>query len=126
MRWVLFYELVDDYLERRPALREEHLALARAAHERGELLQAGALSDPFDRALLVFAGDDGAARAEAFKPRPIPTCRTDSSRRTPRGPVERVGGHLRRARGFARWASRFAVTSDKPGVARDSGGELGR
>ena len=66
MRWVLFYELVDDYLERRPALREEHLALARAAHERGELLQAGALSDPFDRALLVFAGDDGAARAEAF------------------------------------------------------------
>ena len=62
MRWVLFYELVDDYLERRPALREEHLALARAAHEPGELLQAGALSDPFDRALLVFAGDDGAAR----------------------------------------------------------------
>jgi uncharacterized protein len=66
MRWVLFYELVDDYLERRPALREEHLSLARAARERGELLQAGALSDPFDRALLVFAGDDGGERAEAF------------------------------------------------------------
>jgi uncharacterized protein len=47
---VLEYALVEDYLERRAALREEHLALARAAHERGELLLAGALPDPFDRA----------------------------------------------------------------------------
>lgn len=65
MRWVLIYELVDDYLERRVALRDEHLGLARAAHERGELLLAGALADPYDRALLVFAGD-GADVAEAF------------------------------------------------------------
>ncbi|MGY1602201.1 YciI-like protein [Geodermatophilus sp. SYSU D00815] len=54
MHLVLEYALVDDYLERRAALREEHLALARAAHERGELLLAGALPDPFDRALLVW------------------------------------------------------------------------
>ena len=46
-------------------LREDHLALARAAHERGELLLAGALADPYDRALLVFAGD-GPGVAEAF------------------------------------------------------------
>lgn len=51
---VLEYALVDDYLERRTALREEHLDLARQAHERGELLLAGALPDPFDRALLVW------------------------------------------------------------------------
>ena len=51
---VLEYTLVDDYVERRAALREEHLALARAAHERGELLLAGALADPYDRALLVW------------------------------------------------------------------------
>ena len=57
MRWVLIYDLVDDYLDRRPALRDQHLALARAAHDRGELLLAGALADPYDRALLVFAGD---------------------------------------------------------------------
>ena len=57
MRWVLIYDLVDDYLERRPAFRAQHLDLARAAHERGELLLAGALADPYDRALLVFAGD---------------------------------------------------------------------
>ena len=51
---VLEYALAEDYLERRAALREEHLALARAAHARGELLLAGALPDPFDRALLVW------------------------------------------------------------------------
>ena len=54
MYLVLEYALAEDYLERRAALREEHLALARAAHGRGELLLAGALPDPFDRALLVW------------------------------------------------------------------------
>jgi len=54
MHLVLEYALADDYLERRAALREEHLALAREAHERGELLLAGALPDPYDRALLVW------------------------------------------------------------------------
>jgi uncharacterized protein len=51
---VLEYALVDDYLERRAALRDEHLALAQAAHERGELVLAGALPDPYDRALLIW------------------------------------------------------------------------
>jgi uncharacterized protein YciI len=51
---VLEYALVDDYLERRAALREEHLRLANEAHERGELLLAGALPDPYDRALLIW------------------------------------------------------------------------
>ena len=54
MYLVLEYSLADDYLERRAALREEHLALARAAHERGELVLAGAMPDPYDRALLVW------------------------------------------------------------------------
>jgi uncharacterized protein len=54
MHLLLEYALVPDYLERRAALREEHLDLARAAHERGELLLAGALPDPFDRALLIW------------------------------------------------------------------------
>jgi uncharacterized protein YciI len=38
--------------------------LARAAHERGELLMAGALADPYDRALLVFAGESPEIAAE--------------------------------------------------------------
>jgi uncharacterized protein len=54
MHLVLEYTLAEDYLERRAALRDEHLDLARAAHERGELLLAGALPDPYDRALLVW------------------------------------------------------------------------
>jgi uncharacterized protein YciI len=57
MHHVLEYSLADDYLERRAALRDDHLALAREAHERGELLLAGALPDPYDRALLVWTAD---------------------------------------------------------------------
>ena len=54
MHLLLEYTLADDYLDRRAALRDDHLDLARAAHERGELLLAGALPDPYDRALLVW------------------------------------------------------------------------
>ncbi|SOD98105.1 YciI-like protein [Blastococcus haudaquaticus] len=54
MHLVLEYALADDYLERRAALREDHLALIRAAHARGDLLLAGALPDPYDRALLIW------------------------------------------------------------------------
>ena len=57
MYLLLEYTLAEDYLERRTALREDHLALARAAHERGELLLAGALPDPYDRALLVWTAE---------------------------------------------------------------------
>ena len=63
--WVLVYELTDDYLDRRTPLRPDHLALVEAAHERGELVMAGALAEPADQALLVFRGDDGTA-AQAF------------------------------------------------------------
>jgi uncharacterized protein YciI len=65
MHWLLLYDLVDDYPDRRAPLRPEHLGLAEAAHERGDLLMAGALAEPADRAVLVFRGDDASA-AEAF------------------------------------------------------------
>ena len=54
MYYALTYHVSSDYLERRPAFRAEHLALARAAHARGELLLAGAFTDPADAALLVW------------------------------------------------------------------------
>jgi uncharacterized protein YciI len=57
MHLLLEYALVDDYLERRAALRDDHLALARQAHERGELLLAGALPEPYDRALLIWRAE---------------------------------------------------------------------
>ena len=63
--FLLIYDLAPDYLERRSAFRAAHLALARAAAERGDLMLGGALSDPADRAMLLFRGADGSA-AEAF------------------------------------------------------------
>jgi uncharacterized protein YciI len=41
-------------------LRAEHLRLVQEAHDRGELLMAGAFADPVDRALLVFRAADRA------------------------------------------------------------------
>src|SRR6266481_5027699 len=61
----LIYELVDDMVTRRVPFREQHLRLAREARERGELVFAGALADPVDRALLVFHVDDK-SKAETF------------------------------------------------------------
>jgi uncharacterized protein len=65
MYFILFYKTADDYMERRPAYRAEHLALAQAALERGEIVMAGALADPPDGAVLVFKGESPEA-AENF------------------------------------------------------------
>jgi uncharacterized protein YciI len=65
MHYLLMYDLVSDYLDRRGEYRDEHLGLAWAAAERGELLLGGALADPVDGAVLLFNGDSPAA-AEAF------------------------------------------------------------
>jgi hypothetical protein len=65
MHTILFYDFADDYLTRRAPYRGEHLALVRAAFERGELALAGALADPADSALLVFRGTSPET-AEAF------------------------------------------------------------
>lgn len=67
MHFLLGYELAPDYLERRAQFRAEHLALAWRAADAGELLVAGALAEPADRALLLFTGDsDAAARRFAL------------------------------------------------------------
>jgi uncharacterized protein YciI len=58
MHFLLLYDLVDDYVERRAPLRDEHLGLASAAHERGELVLAGAFAEPADGAALAFRADD--------------------------------------------------------------------
>lgn len=65
MHYILFYDIADDYMERRPQFREAHLKLAAEAHERGEIVLAGALADPLDGAILLFRGESPAA-AEAF------------------------------------------------------------
>jgi len=63
--FLMFYDFAADYLERRPAFREEHLAKAWAAHARGELVLGGALADPVDGAVLLFTGESPGA-AESF------------------------------------------------------------
>jgi uncharacterized protein YciI len=59
--FLLFYETVDNYVEKRAPYRAQHLELARGAHARGELLLAGALADPADGAVLVFRVPDQGA-----------------------------------------------------------------
>ena len=54
MHFLLFYELHPDYLERRASHRAEHLKLAWAASERGELLLGGPYTDPLEGAALLF------------------------------------------------------------------------
>ena len=62
--FALFYDVVEDFLSRRSAFRQEHLRLAHEAHRRGELVLAGALADPADKALLVFRAADRSAVEE--------------------------------------------------------------
>ena len=57
MHYVMFYDFVPDYLERRGEFRVEHLKLAWESNARGELLLGGALADPADGALLLFECD---------------------------------------------------------------------
>jgi uncharacterized protein YciI len=65
MHYLLFYDYTADYLERRGQFRGEHLKLAWAAVERGELVLGGALAEPADGGVLLFQGDSPAA-AERF------------------------------------------------------------
>src|SRR3954453_5909594 len=56
--YLLEYALIENYLARRAAFRETHLALAQEAHRRGDLILAGALAEPADRAVLGWQTDD--------------------------------------------------------------------
>lgn len=55
MHYLLIYEVARDYSTRRSAWRGEHLAHARAAVARGELVLGGAF-DTLDGAVLLFQG----------------------------------------------------------------------
>lgn len=55
--FILFYDVIPDYVAQRAQYRDAHLAHAWAAHERGELVLAGALADPPDGAVILFRGE---------------------------------------------------------------------
>jgi uncharacterized protein len=65
MHYLLFYDYVPDIVERRGPHRAAHIAHARAAVDRGELVLGGALANPLDGGVLLFRGDSPAA-AETF------------------------------------------------------------
>lgn len=67
MYYILFYKTVDNYVERRKPYREEHLEYAKAAHDKGVLLMAGALSEPADGAVALFKGDNPGSRKNLRK-----------------------------------------------------------
>jgi|SRR5437764_701257 len=63
--FALTYDVVTNFAERRMQFREAHLRLVRDAHDRGQLVMAGALGQPPEGALLVFRGES-ASIVEAF------------------------------------------------------------
>jgi uncharacterized protein len=65
VHYLLFYEVVDDYVERRAQFRAAHITLAREAAARGALILAGGLANPVDGSVLLFKADSPAV-AEAF------------------------------------------------------------
>jgi uncharacterized protein YciI len=67
MHYILFYDVVDDYVARRTQYRSLHLKHARRAYERGDLVLAGALAEPVDGAVLVFRGSSPEVAEEFAK-----------------------------------------------------------
>ena len=62
--FVLTYDVVDDFVNKRTPFRAAHLHEVREAHARGVLIMAGALGEPAE-ALLVFRASDRSV-AEQF------------------------------------------------------------
>ena len=65
MHYLLFYDVVDNYAERRVPFRAAHLAHARQAQANGDLVLGGAFANPIDGTMLLFRGSSPAA-ADAF------------------------------------------------------------
>jgi uncharacterized protein YciI len=70
MHHILFYDVVENYTERRAPFRKAHLQHVRRSYARGELVMAGALAEPADGAVLVFSGPSGKAAEEFAKADP--------------------------------------------------------
>ncbi len=65
MHYLLFYDVVDNYVERRAPFRAAHLAYAKNALARGELVLGGAFANPVDGTVLLFKGSSPSV-AETF------------------------------------------------------------
>ena len=70
MHYLLFYDYVENIIERRVPYREAHLKLAEEAHKRGEVLMGGAFADPVDGAALLFRTKDATVVEEFVRKDP--------------------------------------------------------
>jgi hypothetical protein len=70
MHYILFYDVVDDYVAKRAQYHDPHLQHVRRAYERGDLILAGALAEPVDGAMLVFRGSSPEMAEEFAKTDP--------------------------------------------------------
>jgi uncharacterized protein len=61
VHYLLFYDVVDNYEERKKPFREAHIKYAREAVARGGLVLGGALTNPVDGAVILFRADSPAA-----------------------------------------------------------------
>ncbi len=58
--YLLFYQTIESYIEKRQAYRAEHLSLLTEAKEKEVLIMAGAFASPADGALLIFKTEQAA------------------------------------------------------------------
>ncbi len=73
MYYLLLYDVIEDFIDRRVPFRQEHLDHADEARRRGQLVMAGAFSEPVDGAALLFRCDDSTvvtqfAEADPLRP----------------------------------------------------------
>ncbi|MDD3343320.1 MAG: YciI-like protein [Sulfurospirillaceae bacterium] len=65
MYYILFYDYVENIVEKRSSYREAHLRLTATFVQSGEIILGGAFSNPTDGAAIIFKVED-IARIEAF------------------------------------------------------------
>jgi uncharacterized protein YciI len=70
MYYILTYLTVEDYIQKRAPLRDQHLALAKDYHDQGILLMGGALTDPPDKAVVIFKCNDSSVVKDFVKKDP--------------------------------------------------------
>lgn len=63
--FLLFYDVGSDFVAKRAAYRDAHLRHAWDSSGRGEIVLAGALTEPADHAVILFAADSPSV-AESF------------------------------------------------------------
>jgi uncharacterized protein YciI len=65
--YILLCEVVDDYVNKRVPIRDEHLSIANKAVEKGQLMLGGAFDNRVGGAALVFKTEDRSAVEDFVK-----------------------------------------------------------